>query len=320
MMATKKVVKKRGATVKEEPKLNYCTMQLSEKCKNKEGMLPHTDFYSTISPFYSNGRLNICKHCLKEYVYTKGGNINTDRLKQVLRIYDIPFFEKEWKASLKVERETLGAYFSMIYLNHKDKGWIDSDFKSDTVIVDDETGEISVKAEQTVAINTNSIGEIDQELYDRWGDGFTIKELEWLEKDYAEWITNHDCDKLSVQKLVRLICIKELEIRKAREEGRATEKLEKSLLELLNSSNLTPRTMNAINETDSTKMFGVWLKDIENYKPCEYFEDKSIYEDFDGIGDYFNRFVLRPMRNLLTGSRDFDKEFMIEHEYESGDE
>ena len=35
-MATKKVVKKRGATVKEEPKLNYCTMQLSEKCKNKE--------------------------------------------------------------------------------------------------------------------------------------------------------------------------------------------------------------------------------------------------------------------------------------------
>ena len=64
----------------------------------------------------------------------------------------------------------------------------------------------------------------------------------------------------------------------------------------------------------------VLLKDIENYKPCEYFEDKSIYEDFDGIGDYFNRFVLRPMRNLLTGSRDFDKEFMIEHEYESGDE
>ena len=92
-MATKKVVKKRGATIKEEPKLNYCTMQLSEKCKNTERMLPCTDFYSTISPFYSNGRLNICKHCLKEYVYTKGGNINTDRLKQVLRIYDIPFFE-----------------------------------------------------------------------------------------------------------------------------------------------------------------------------------------------------------------------------------
>ena len=111
-----------------------------------------------------------------------------------------------------------------------------------------------------------------------------------------------------------MICIKELEIRNARQSGKPTDKLEKSLMELMNSSNLTPRTMSAVNETDSSKVFGVWIKDIEQNRPAEYFQDKSLYEDFDGIKDYFERFVLRPMKNLLTGSRDFDKEFMIEHE------
>ena len=78
--------------------------------------------------------------------------------------------------------------------------------------------------------------------------------------------------------------------------------------------------MSAVNETDSSKIFGVWLKDIEQYRPAEYFEDKKLYEDYDGIMEYFNKFVLRPMRNLLTGSRDFDKEFSLEEDVDCGEE
>ena len=35
----------------------------------------------------------------------------------------------------------------------------------------------------------------------------------------------------------------------------------------------------------------------------------SKLEETENSIDYWNRFILRPMRNLLTGSRDFDKEF-----------
>ena len=136
-----------------------------------------------------------------------------------------------------------------------------------------------------------------------------MEDLIWLESDYSEWITNHDCDKLSVRRLVQRICIKELELRKAQEKGLPTDKLEKAYLDLLNSGNLTPRTMNATNETESTKTFGVWLRDIEKTRPCEYFEDKKIYEDYDHIKEYIDRFLFRPLKNLITGSRDFDKEF-----------
>lgn len=154
----------------------------------------------------------------------------------------------------------------------------------------------------------------DKEIVNRWGKGFDEEALEFLEEDYHEWTTHNDCSKLSVQRLVQMICIKEWEIRKARQSNDPTDKLEKALLTLMDNSSLTPKTMSAINETDSTKIYGLWIKDIEKYRPAEYFEDKELYKDHDGILDYFNRFVLRPLKNLLTGSRDFDKEFSIEDE------
>lgn len=283
-------------TTKKKVKLNYCTMQLAGKCKNKEGILPESEFYTANSVFYINGKYNICKNCLREYVYESNGDINTNKLKNIFRVYDIPFFEKEWESALNDDKETIGVYFKNIYLNHKNQSWIDGDFQ------------------ESDKVRSNSLGMDDEELIARWGEGWSISDMQWLERDYMEWLTHHDCDKLSVQKLVQMICIKELEIRKARESGKPTDKLEKSLMEIMNSSNLTPRNMSAVNETDSTKIFGIWLKDIEQNKPAEYFKDKSLYYDYDNIMDYFNRFILRPMKNLLVGSREFDKEFMIENE------
>lgn len=290
------------SNVKNKTELNYCTMQLATKCANKEGMLSMSEFYTATSPFYINGRYNICKNCLKEYVYESNGDINVNKLKNIFRIYDIPFFEKEWESAINDKNETIGVYFKNLYLNHKNQSWIDGDIQEND------------------HVKTNELGVMDEELIARWGEGWSISELQWLERDYTEWLTHHDCDKLSIQKLVQMVCIKELEIRNARQSGKPTDKLEKSLRELMNDTNLTPRNMSAVNETDSSKIFGVWLKDIEQYRPAEYFEDKKLYEDYDGIMEYFNKFVLRPMKNLLTGSRDFDKEFSLEEDVDCGEE
>lgn len=273
---------------------NYCTMQLSNSCKNKNGFNKISNFYTSNNEFYFNGRFNICKDCLKEYVYLNG-EINVNNFKQILRIYNLPFFKKEWESALEDNNETIGTYMKNIHLNHKNQTWLDGD------VIDNSDEDL---------IN-NGIN-YDKTLIARWGYGFSPQEINWLEQDYYEWITHHDADKLSVQRLIQMICIKELEIRNARQAGKPTDKLEKSLRELMNDASLTPKTMSAMNETDSEKTFGLWLKDIQQYKPTEYFEDKSIYEDYDNIKDYFDRFVLRPMKNLITGSRDFDQEFNVE--------
>ncbi|MGM8331843.1 hypothetical protein [Clostridium perfringens] len=278
-----------------DKEIYYCTMQLSPKCKKASGLLDEKDFYSTANEeIFHNGRLSICKHCLKKFVY-EDKKINLDKFKNILQIYDIPFYEKEWNASLNGSKEVLGSYMRIVYLNYKDKHWKDGDIIDKKLIYDEEDEKLS-----------------DIDLINRWGFGFTEEELQWLENDYCQWTTHHDCEKLSIQRLVQMICIKELEIRKARQNGKSTDKLEKSLRELMNDSNLTPKTMSAMNESESTKMYSQWIKDIEQYRPAEYFKDKSLYEDFDGIKEYFERFILRPMKNLLTGTREFDKEFSVE--------
>lgn len=278
-----------------DKEIYYCTMQLSPKCKKNNGLLDEKDFYSTTNEeLFHNKKLPICKHCLKKFVY-EDKKINLDKFKNILQIYDIPFYEKEWNASLNGSKEVLGSYMRIVYLNYKDKHWKDGDIIDKKLIYDEEDEKLS-----------------DIDLINRWGFGFTEEELQWLENDYCQWTTHHDCEKLSIQRLVQMICIKELEIRKARQNGKSTDKLEKSLRELMNDSNLTPKTMSAMNESESTKMYSQWIKDIEQYRPAEYFKDKSLYEDFDGIKEYFERFILRPMKNLLTGTREFDKEFSVE--------
>ena len=292
---------KKKTTRKKAVEENLCTMQLSEKCRDKEGILPITEFYTSYdTTFYANGKFNICKNCMKEYIYSND-QINLINFKTILRIFNIPYFEKEFKSAMESNNETIGTYMKNLALNHKDAIWLDSD---------------DMEGKNVDIVNE---GFTDRDLVKRWGYGFTMDELQWLEENYHEWTTHHECDKLSIQRLVQMICIKELEIRNARQNGKPTDKLEKALMELMNNSNLTPRNMSAVNESDSSKIFGIWLKDIEQHRPAEYFKDKKIYHDFDGIGDYFERFILRPMKNLLVGTREFDKEFTIEDD-NGGDE
>lgn len=281
--------------MKKKEDIYYCTMQLSPKCQKAQGLLTDRDFYSTANKeLFYNGKLPICKNCLKKYVY-EDKKVNLDNFKYILQIFDIPFYEKEWNISVKSKNETIGTYMKNVYLNYKDKHWKDGDVLDKKLIYDKDDEKIN-----------------DIDLINRWGFGFTDEELQWLENDYCEWLKNTNSDKFAIQRLIQMICVKELEIRKARQNGKSTDKLEKSLRDLMNDSNLTPKTMSAMNESESSKIYSAWLKDIEQNTPAEYFKDKSIYDDYDGIKDYFKRFLLRPMKNLLVGTREFDKEFSIE--------
>lgn len=288
---------KRKATSK-----GSCIMQYSEKCQKKEGSNDLSNFYMATSKIFANGKVPICKDCMREYVYEEDGLPNVERFKEVLRICDYPFLKSIWETSFNEDGDTIGLYFKNVWLNFKDKTWKDSDGVN--VYTDVELG----KSQKVTKLSYD-----DSELARTWGKGFTTEELHWLEEDYADWeLRGADCSQFSVQKMVKRICITELKIRRAEEKGDSVEKLEDSLIKYMTNSNLTPKTLKGMNENDSQRVFGVWLKDIEKNRPAEYFQDKSLYEDFDGIMDYFKRFVLRPMKNLLTGSREFDHEFTIE--------
>lgn len=57
---------------------------------------------------------------------------------------------------------------------------------------------------------------------------------------------------------------------------------------------------------------GSMIRTIEQYTPAEYYKDKSLYKDADGFKEYINRFMMRPLRNIILGTKDMDEEFSVE--------
>lgn len=68
------------------------------------------------------------------------------------------------------------------------------------------------------------------------------------------------------------------------------------------------------NTDTANDTFGKWIMDIEKHSPAEYYQDKNKYHDFFGIGEYIDRFMFRPLKNLIFGTKDKDPEYWINDE------
>lgn len=287
---------------------NYCILQIGKTCKKKGGIKKETEFYMATSELFNGKKIHICKECIHDYAYGNGNSPDVDRFKELLRASDYPFYKDVWDSSFNdLKMETVGAYFKNIWLNYKQKTWKDSDSLCESNIK-------AIEEQELLSKDYN-----DSKLSNIWGRGYTIDELHWLEDYYESWRNKFGLEDLPVQRLARRISITELKIRKAEENGDNTDKLDKSLMELMDKASLTPKNLKGTAETDSQKAWGLFIRDIEKTKPAEFYKNKKLYEDHDGLLDYFKRFILRPMRNLLTGTRIFDKEYNIEKEPQIGD-
>ena len=51
---------------------------------------------------------------------------------------------------------------------------------------------------------------------------------------------------------------------------------------------------------------------VENFSPAEFFKDKDIFKDYNGIEDYCNRHIKRSTDNLINGTSIRDNEYTVE--------
>lgn len=269
-----------------------CSMQLSSKCKNeheddtKRGR-KETDFYMVINNnLFKSKKVHICKDCIKEYIYRTDGSVNLNKFKKVLLLLDIPFYQKEFDSAVEGQKETFGTYYKNIALNHLGEGW--------------DNGEISELKE---AIENSANNELETRGF--WGSGFDYDEYEFLEDELARWKQTHKCDTQAEATLLREICITILDIRNARKMGTSTKELRKELQELMKTASVDPAKANAISGGQTVDRFGVWLKDIEQKKPSEWWDDQEKYKDMDGFLPYIKNYILRPIKNFFTGVKDF---------------
>lgn len=143
-----------------------------------------------------------------------------------------------------------------------------------------------------------------------WGTGYDPKVYPMLQGYYDELLKL--CEKkpdVKKQKMMKNLCLLEYQMQINIQAGKDIGTLSNSYKSMFEAAELK------VDEADtSNDAFGKWIMDIEKYSPAEYYKDKNKYHDFFGIIEYIERFMFRPLKNLIFGTKEKEEEFWINEE------
>lgn len=257
-----------------------------------------SDFYPSFNK-WGNGHSRYCKKCLDkiyDYYYKNSGENDKIALYYTLVQENVPFITEIYdKLSVKYGRVSINKYMTEISnRTQKQNVWIDfssSDFK----LVD----------------NAFENQEEMKELVKKWGDQCSKAEYEFLEETFKRYTNEDDEEDLSPQRidLIRDLCNYRLILRKINDGtygGDMTqEKVQSQIANLLKTLKLDNFEVKK-KKSDIEKLLEYRAWEIENTKPAELF-DKEEYKDFFDIHKDWGKDILRCVKNLLVGSKEYPK-------------
>lgn len=278
-------------------------------------------FSKSASPLYqsNDGYLNICNSCRDAYYYRLVDLYNGNQahaIRHFCQQFDIIFHEDALTASRQIsaDRSRLSHYQAKKNLGQTARvgsTYIDG-MKYD---YQNKLDDIIESREQAKLEDSN----VTASAIDRWGVGFTEADYKNLDEHYRMLKKNNPNADNNQEIFIKSLCNINMLMVRALKDGDSDKyvKLTDQYAKTFKQAGL--RT---IEEKDGSadECLGVTLATIAQYTPEEYYKDKTLYRDFDGIGEYFERFVKRPLRNLMMGSNDRDKEYYVHEDEESEDE
>lgn len=295
--------------VKELPKKRsefYCT-----RCP-RHFTIQEKNFAKVPSPLYYNndGYLHICNHCLVELYdhYLEVLGSEEAAIKRMCLKFDLYYNPKiiGMTRGGATNNSRIKKYVSKLGLSqYRNKTYDDT--------LDEEVA-LTIADKELLGINVSDTTDINvsKAAIERWGPFFEPEEYPKMNFDFkvlSQQIVNMD---YAQETLVRDLCKIRVQQDRALRDNDVDkyDKLTKLYQSTLKNLNIK-KEGNEIGENDC---FGSYIADIEKYAPCEYYKDRKLYWDFGKIKEYCERFVFRPLKNLLTGSRERDKEYTIPDE------
>lgn len=272
-----------------------------------------TNFPASQSELYAgwNYHLPICRHCLDLMFnhYTLAyGNDEDAAIRRICEKFDIYYCKSLLSASRKItkDRSRIHTYISKANL-------IQYKGKTFDITLDEERYEGVIESrEQTKEENVS----VSASAVDRWGVGFTEIDYKNLDEHYKMLKKNNPNADNNQEIFIKALCnlnmlmVRSLQSGDSKEYSSLTEQYAKTFKQA---------GLKTIQETDNSadECLGVTLATISQYTPEEYYKNKELYKDYDKIGEYFDRFVKRPLKNLMTGSTKRDIEYYVKDK--SGD-
>ena len=282
--------------------------------------LSHTKFYKSYSEFYSEGHLPICKECFSSKFghFANVYHSNKMAMQRMCMAFDIYFNEDLFDNCDTNDSTVLGNYFRQLNMSqHKGKTFDDS-IKTGFNLSGDRKPEKETQI--TKSNNDNKENDIADDIdpadIEKWGAGLEPTDYKTLNNHYRLLSnSNPQCDS-NAEIFIIDLCYTKMQQMKAVRESRVDDykKLTESYIK-----SFTQAGLKTVKDTNAMEDFtiGVNAETIEKYTPAEYYKNKSLYKDHDNIGEYIERFLLRPLRNLMRGTKDRDMEFFVRDEEET---
>ena len=264
-------------------------------------------FYKSQSGLYSGvGHLPICKSCFDEQFgeYTRKYRDSVKAMHRMCMAYDLYFNESLFKSCDPKDRAVVGKYFRKLNIVQYKNYTFDSSLNED--LLSSGQGEFDTSSSEDG-------DKIDPNMIQMWGEGFSPADYDVLGDHYKLLKdANPQCDS-NQEIFINDLCYIKMQQMRAIREGRVDDfsKLTESY-----RKTFTQAGLKTVRDTSADEDFtiGVNIETIEKYTPAEYYKNKELYKDFDGLGDYISRFLLRPLRNLMHGTTDRDHEFYVKDE------
>lgn len=124
---------------------------------------------------FANGKVHICKDCIRNYVYKEDGSVNLEKFKEMLMMINAPFYSQEFETACKKKKDTVGIYMRSVYLNHKGAEFKNSEDISLYKKSNKDSNNTGVKSKLDTYVASS-------EIKDKWGYGYRDEEYYYFEK------------------------------------------------------------------------------------------------------------------------------------------
>ena len=268
------------------------------------------NFQKSNSPLFqsNDGYLPWCKDCTDKYMtqltaFYSGNEEHAIEhfCQQVDWVYDIE--PLKCAREISSDRSRISSYAAKKNLN---VGGRKTYFDSLKYNYEQRQDEVITSREQAKSEEST----ITASAVDRWGVGFTEIDYKVMDDHYRMLKRqNPNCDA-NQEIFIKSLCSLSMLQAKALKDGDSDKyvKLTDQYAKTFKQAGL--RTVEE-KDASNDETFCMTLGFISDYTPEEFYQDKELYADWDKIGEYMERHILRPMINLETGSDVRDKEFFV---------
>ena len=261
-------------------------------CCGKEFSKQASNFPASESSLYDGnfGCLPACKTCV-ENLYAHYVDIFASEEKAIRHLcimFDI-YFSKEILERAKNTDNALPLitnYLRKTHLLEYKKKTYDDTIEEERKILEEPSEDID---------GDNPI-EISKETIQFFGLGFKPEEYVFLQDQYDDWVSRHECKTKSQEEVFKNLCIAQLNIQTAQQRGGKVTESMRAFQDLLGTANLKPSQTNDSVLTDQNS-FGTLIKKWENDKPIP--EPEPEWRDVDGIRKYVGVFFLGHLCKMM---------------------